>query len=327
MFEPHQTPPLPLTSQPLVTFALFAYNQEKYIREALEGALAQTYQPLEIIFSDDGSSDQTFKIMQEVVGAYDGPHHVRLNRNPNNLGLTTHVNRVLAMAKGELIVMAAGDDISLPNRVSESVETFVRHPEAMAVSFSDSRIDGTGAQVGGNQSTDTERTIDLATFLAAGPRAQSELGISGASRAFRRRVYEVFGPLHPECPGEDTPFLLRALYLGNLIVIGRPGILYRLHLAQMSSSSGRARQTGCLYQDQFRDDINIASIKKLINPTQLKSASIFARNFRTDRELHRLSFYKNRPDINFAIRFTLSNQYSIREKVGMIKRFFLRKQI
>ena len=52
--------------RPLVTFALFAYNQENYIRAAVEGAFAQTYQPLEIILSDDCSKDRTFEIMQRL---------------------------------------------------------------------------------------------------------------------------------------------------------------------------------------------------------------------------------------------------------------------
>ncbi len=49
----------------LVTFALFSYNQERFIREALRGALAQTYSPLQIVISDDCSQDRTFKIIQE----------------------------------------------------------------------------------------------------------------------------------------------------------------------------------------------------------------------------------------------------------------------
>ena len=48
---------------PLVTFALFTYNQERYVREAVEGVLAQTYEPLEIIISDDCSTDMTFSII------------------------------------------------------------------------------------------------------------------------------------------------------------------------------------------------------------------------------------------------------------------------
>ena len=53
--------------QLFVTFVLFAYNQEKYIREAVEGALSQTYGAMEIILSDDRSTDRTFEIMEEVV--------------------------------------------------------------------------------------------------------------------------------------------------------------------------------------------------------------------------------------------------------------------
>jgi len=74
-------------AEPLVTFALFAYNQGKYIRQAVEGALAQTYENLEIIISDDASPDKTFEIMQELVRDYSGPHKIILNRNERNLGI------------------------------------------------------------------------------------------------------------------------------------------------------------------------------------------------------------------------------------------------
>ena len=60
----------------LVTFALFAYNQEKFIREAVEGAFSQTYEPLEIILSDDYSSDRTFEIIERMAAEYTGPHRV-----------------------------------------------------------------------------------------------------------------------------------------------------------------------------------------------------------------------------------------------------------
>lgn len=52
--------------RPLVTFALIAYDQERFIREAVEGAFSQTYSPLEIILSDDCSSDRTFEIIKDV---------------------------------------------------------------------------------------------------------------------------------------------------------------------------------------------------------------------------------------------------------------------
>ena len=112
--------------RPLVTFALFAYNQEQYIREAIEGAFAQTYQPLEIILSDDCSTDRTFEIMREMAAAYEGPHHLIVKKNEVNLGVATHFDKVMGESAGDLVVVAAGDDVSYDSRVSSCVELFYR---------------------------------------------------------------------------------------------------------------------------------------------------------------------------------------------------------
>jgi len=114
----------PRTKGPMVTFALFAYNQERFIHEAIQGAFAQTYQPLEIILSDDFSPDSTFQIMQEEAEKYAGPHTIRLNRNPHNLGLVSHINRLFELAAGDIIIVAAGDDISYPFRTERIVRKF-----------------------------------------------------------------------------------------------------------------------------------------------------------------------------------------------------------
>jgi glycosyltransferase involved in cell wall biosynthesis len=101
---------------PLVTFALFAYNQERYIREAVDGAFSQTYEPLEIILSDDCSTDQTCKIMQEMAAGYDGPHKMRVLWNEVNLGSAGYINSIVASANGHIVCSAAGDDISVQQR-------------------------------------------------------------------------------------------------------------------------------------------------------------------------------------------------------------------
>lgn len=111
--------------QPLVTFALFSYNQEQYIYEALEGAFSQTYEPLEIILSDDCSGDRTFEIMQEEAKKYTGPHKITLRRNAHNRGIFRHVRDVMEAAQGQYIVVAAADDISVPTRTEELVKVMI----------------------------------------------------------------------------------------------------------------------------------------------------------------------------------------------------------
>lgn len=136
--------------QPLVTFSVFAYNQERFIREAIEGAFAQTYQPLEIILSDDCSSDRTLEIMHEMARSYSGPHRVMVRCNDRNVGMLNHLLLVGREANGEFIVVAAGDDISLPSRVTTLLQCF-SSTNIVAASSDDIIIDEHGNEVSWDQ--------------------------------------------------------------------------------------------------------------------------------------------------------------------------------
>ncbi|WP_163849192.1 glycosyltransferase family 2 protein [Pseudooceanicola aestuarii] len=133
----------PPTQRPLVTFALFAYNQEDYIREAIEGAFSQTYEPLEIILSDDCSTDRTFEIMQEMAAAYEGPHRVISRKNSSNIGTVDHLIAVSREASGGLLIVAAGDDISKPERSAVLTAAWIASG-AMALYSGHILIDDTG---------------------------------------------------------------------------------------------------------------------------------------------------------------------------------------
>ncbi len=101
------------------------YNQEAYIEEALRAALAQTYEPLEVIVSDDCSTDGSWAIIQRVVAAYQGPHKIVLNRNERNLKTIGNFQKLCSLASGELIVKADGDDVSYPQRAEVLVKDWV----------------------------------------------------------------------------------------------------------------------------------------------------------------------------------------------------------
>jgi len=109
----------------LVTFTIVGYNQENYICEAIEGAFAQTYEPLEIILSDDCSTDRTFMIMQEMANKYRGSKKIVTRQTDGNVGTILHVADVASIAKGGLIILAAGDDISKKERVEKIVAEWI----------------------------------------------------------------------------------------------------------------------------------------------------------------------------------------------------------
>ena len=129
-----------------VSVILIAYNQECFVRDACESILSQSCEPIEIILSDDCSTDETFSIMQDIVGNYSGPHRVILRRNERNLGLVEHINTVVNLCSGEIIVYAAGDDISVNDRVLRTVDLF-DNSSALIVHSGVMEIDELGKEI------------------------------------------------------------------------------------------------------------------------------------------------------------------------------------
>lgn len=221
--------PAPKDEKPLVTFALFTYNQERYIAEAIQGALSQTYSPLEIIISDDCSTDRTWEIVRREVANYTGPHKVVLNRNKANLGIGAHVNKVNDLAQGELIVAAAGDDVSLPQRVSALVRAYKAVNQKHAVIFSAFFvIDENGFP------TDKFRLPPVlpehltAEWLAAGMR-----GVFGCTSSWTKNLFTIFGPLDTKVIHEDAVLPFRAALAGKVVYVNEALVKYRRHGANI----------------------------------------------------------------------------------------------
>lgn len=209
--------------RPLVTFALFAFNQEAFVRAAVAGALAQTYSPLEIILSDDCSSDRTFEIMQDAVKDYAGPHRILLRRNPANLGLARHINTVVAAARGDYIVLAAGDDVSRPERTAISVDAFREHAVSLVHSKVD-YIDALGHPVAHKPRREPLLWGDFDLLTAA----ESRSLYIGATAAVSRRLFEKYGPIEFFNAFEDLILGFRAVLESGSCLIDWPLVSYRL---------------------------------------------------------------------------------------------------
>lgn len=217
---------------PLITYFLIAFNQEKFIREAVESALAQTYSPLEIILSDDASHDQTFEIMRELAASYQGPHQIVLNRNTKNLGLCGHVNKVFELSKGEWVVAAAGDDISYPNRVATLYCAAMQMPDTTAVTSAYDKIDEAGnslsialpERLAKGRVDSHGDPVWVARFTRGG-----EIGVHGATCMWRKRLFTEFGPIPSDVPAEDTVLSFRAYLTGSVIYTPEHLMKHRTH--------------------------------------------------------------------------------------------------
>ena len=232
-------------SKPLITFALISYNQERFIREAVRGALAQTYSPLQIILSDDCSQDKTFAIIQEEVSDYEGPHQILLNRNERNLGLGGNVSRVSALAKGELIVIAAGDDVSLPSRTEELVRVWskgdVSYVHSNFTIIDEDKIGGESFAYSSPWLVESPREImrDLI-------RDFKWPGIFGCTAAWDRAAFDTFGSLPEGNVHEDYLIPLRSALLGKSAYVDKSLVKFRRHSANTSKMKKQFSQMDLL---------------------------------------------------------------------------------
>ncbi len=232
-----------------------AFNSEKFIRESIEAAFSQTYEPLEIVLSDDCSTDQTFEILKTTASEYHGPHKIILNRNEKNVGVSGHINRVMEICSGQIVVIAAADDISDPNRVQKTYEAFVESGQkALSIHSSCILIDETGEETGIAQDyekyeTDLESVIDNGTWLY------------GCTHAWHRLVFDKFGPLPLEVRREDEVIPFRSLLLGTISYIREPLVRYRSHAGNISKANRRLASN----KRDLQDHIAYRYYERLVN--------------------------------------------------------------
>src|SRR5262249_23770783 len=118
-----------MTDSPKVTAVIPVYNREKYVRDAIDSILAQTFTDFELLVIDDGSTDKS----RDVVCSYRDPR-VRLVCNETNEGIPKTRNKGIHLARGEYLAFLDSDDWACPERFAKQVEFLDRHPEYAVVS-------------------------------------------------------------------------------------------------------------------------------------------------------------------------------------------------
>lgn len=113
---------------PLVSVVMPAFNAEKYIPEAIESILNQTFKDFELIIIDDGSTDKTWNIIQEYAKK-DG--RIIPVRNEKNLKICKTLNKGVVLSKGVYIARMDSDDWSYPDRFEKQVEFMEKHQDVV----------------------------------------------------------------------------------------------------------------------------------------------------------------------------------------------------
>jgi len=114
----------------LISVLIPVYNQAKYLRDTLNSVLKQTYQNLEIIISDDCSTDRSEEIIQQYAS---GDKRIVVIKNSTNIGLCENFNQVFDAATGDYIAFFSGDDIMYPSKLESQLKILLDNPQIALV--------------------------------------------------------------------------------------------------------------------------------------------------------------------------------------------------
>jgi glycosyltransferase involved in cell wall biosynthesis len=130
-----------MSARPRLSVGLPVYNGQRYLAEAVDSLLGQSFEDFELIISDNASTDSTAEICRHYAQQ---DRRVRYIRLPHNIGLAPNHNFVVEQARGEFFKWAACDDLYGRDLLLRCVEALDEHPQVVLAHSWTAAIDGTG---------------------------------------------------------------------------------------------------------------------------------------------------------------------------------------
>jgi len=288
---------------------LLTYNQEKYIYDALVSVLNQDYEDLEIVISDDCSTDATWEVVTKTIQSYTGNKKIILNKNFANLGIIGNLNKAFKCSTGELIFTAAGDDISLNNRCSECVKFYFaqkRSCDLVGTDVYDMLEDGSILDI---KKIDKLEEWNVDKWFIKRPI------FYGASHMMTRSLL-LANPLNPKLSGEDQCLVFRSLLMSGAVRLGKPLVRHRRGGISQKQEHGKKTykyqelakscQRSLIEADQMLGDAKIIGFFAKVLPRiqQAQQTSSYGYQILTSADMReKISLFFKTPNISFAKRF------------------------
>jgi glycosyltransferase involved in cell wall biosynthesis len=231
-----------MTTGPRVSVIMAIHNEERFLAEAVDSVLAQSFTDFELIISDDGSTDGTPAIARSL--AERDPARIRVLRSEQNQGKPFALNRALVLSTGEYVAWLDGDDVMLPEKLRRQVATLDGEPAAAGCCHDAEMFDAFNGRI-----------IGLFSRVANGSRLRSggvEMWFDPTYRMLPSATM-IRGSLIP--PGgfderltytNDWLFDIEVFRHGPCIAIDEPLVRYRRHDENLST---RGETSGVTYEE------------------------------------------------------------------------------
>lgn len=268
----------------LVSIAIATFNGEKYLREQLESIYNQTYKHIEIVVSDDNSTDSTILILED----YKKKHGLIYSINDTNIGFVKNFEKVLGMCNGDYIALCDQDDIWLPNKI----EVLLSEIDNNSLICSDAIvINSTGNPIAQSMYSHTKRKFYHTDHFH---HLLYNNYISGCTMLVKKELLIEAIPFPEHISYHDWWLAIVASLVGSIGFVNEPLIKYRFHDNNQTS-------TGLKYK--YKSIINkISEFRKKRNSDYFKKEIVWMEEL-LNKELlddskkklinERITFYKN----------------------------------
>jgi glycosyltransferase involved in cell wall biosynthesis len=224
-----------MEAAPTLTVGVPVFNGALYLETAVSSVLAQSFRDLELIISDNASTDATGEIGRALAAA---DPRVSYRRNAENVGLSGNLNLLVPLARGRLFKWATADDVLRPGYLERCVAALDADPAVVLAYPRTDFVDGDGAPLdledpGWNvASTDVYERLRFA--IAADHFVNASLGVIRTDALRRTR-------LMPPYPGGDYRFMAELAIQGTFVEVPERLYVRRVHGGSTKGNAGNAR--------------------------------------------------------------------------------------
>lgn len=271
----------------LVSIAMSTYNGEAFLKEQLDSILNQTYKNLEIIISDDSSTDNTVEIIKEYQSK---DSRIILSQNEKNIGFVKNFEKAISLCSGEYIALCDQDDVWKTNKI----ELFVSQIKENTLIYSNaSLIDKNSKEKNKNfiKETNIRKWDSNIPFLLYNV-------ISGNTMMFKKELLTHILPFPSNITYHDFWIAFVASTCGTITYTREPMIFYRKHSEQVTFSKKQTHKNYIQKLQQKKENLIQQAKNKIYNLEAFKSLSILDDDTKKILDLL-IWHYSNYQDIYF----------------------------
>ncbi len=206
-----------------VVYVFFCYKQSSYLDKTLPAALEQTAWPSLLLVLDDCSPDDSHEKILSLLEFAPKGLNIEYRHNKHNIGLVSQINSLRGLYQNKLIIVQAGDDIAMPNRIEETYETWLKNGKPSLIIGSYDKISEQGDVIEPFESIkQNKKPYTLENII------NRKCAVDGCCAAFTSDVLNEFEPYNKDIINEDRINVLRAFLLNGIHHEHKKWIQYRL---------------------------------------------------------------------------------------------------